>query len=132
MKNKKKLLAAARKAITESFNNHGSIDESRINQIIDKFRKLPSEEAIVILQAYAKGLKAEIKRLTLTIETATELSKEQTKEIAAAFRADYQILKIETILNPKLIGGLKIRIGDSIFDDSVVSRIEKLKEEIKS
>ncbi len=74
----------------------------------------------------AKGVKA------VYVQTATELNEEEidtiTKTLEAKLAAPIY-LKIRT--NPKLIGGIKVQVGDKVYDASIKNQLEKLKEDLK-
>jgi F-type H+-transporting ATPase subunit delta len=78
------------------------------------------------LAAKARGaMKAEV-------ATAQELSATQLEDLKAslkqAFNAD---VEIETKVNPELIGGLVVKVGSRLFDDSVKTKLEALKNSLK-
>lgn len=76
--------------------------------------------------AAAKGLvKAEI-------ASANALSDAQIEELksslSSAFKSD---VEIETKVNPELIGGLVVKVGSRLFDDSIKTKLEALKNNLK-
>ncbi len=78
------------------------------------------------LAAKARGaIKAEV-------ATAIELNSSQTEDLKAslkkAFNAD---VEIETKVSPELIGGLVVKIGSRLFDDSIKTKLEALKNNLK-
>jgi len=69
------------------------------------------------------------KRLKVFVKTAVSLSKEQTERIKGALK--HQLKKdimVEEIVDPRLIGGLDIRIGDMVYNRSLDKRLKLLKE----
>ncbi len=62
------------------------------------------------------------------IISARKISEEVRNNIASVFGSD---LKITQELDPSLIGGLKIKQGNTIFDTSIISQLKKLKQELK-
>lgn len=82
--------------------------------------------AFLALAAKARGgIKAEV-------TTAQALSDAQLVELKAslgkAFNAD---VEIETSVNPELIGGLVVKIGSRLFDDSIKTKLENMKISLK-
>ncbi len=66
------------------------------------------------------------------VSTASELSaaqlEELTKSLSQAFNAD---VSIETDVKPELIGGLVVKVGSRLFDDSIKTKLEALKNNLK-
>lgn len=61
------------------------------------------------------------------IVSAKKVSEEVKKEIASVFGKDLQITQE---IDPSLIGGLKIKQGNTIFDTSIISQLKQLKQEL--
>lgn len=66
------------------------------------------------------------------VNSAFELSKDQIKQISEllAFRLDKKI-NLQTGIDPDLIGGVCLRIGDQVFDASVRSKLEAMRLAVK-
>ncbi len=60
------------------------------------------------------------------------MTQDQESSIAERFQTEHQITTIETKLNPSLLGGLKVTIGDVVYDSSVENKIEQLSESIRN
>lgn len=83
-------------------------------------------KGFIELSAKARGaMKAEV-------ASAQALSDAQIDELKAslkqAFKAD---VEIETKVNPELIGGLVVKVGSRLFDDSLKTKLEALKNNLK-
>lgn len=73
---------------------------------------------------------AKIKREhTVTIITATSLPEKQKKQIIDELQKIFSknITNVETVVDKKILGGMKIQIGDTLIDASVRSQLERLK-----
>lgn len=71
--------------------------------------------------------------LDVEITTAYEVSSEVTDKLVAALKAKMQRdIRLETSVNPDLIGGAVIRAGDTVIDASVRSKLSKLAESMNS
>jgi F-type H+-transporting ATPase subunit delta len=63
----------------------------------------------------------------IQVRSATELSKEATKELTAKLKAAIAAEPIlETTVDPSILGGLVVRIGDTVYDGSLRTRIQQL------
>ncbi|MCA1032101.1 F0F1 ATP synthase subunit delta [Bacillus timonensis] len=60
------------------------------------------------------------------------LSEDEKKSLSAVFaqKVGKSSLRIENIIDKNLIGGLKLRIGNRIFDGSVSGKLERLEREL--
>jgi F-type H+-transporting ATPase subunit delta len=80
------------------------------------------------LEEYA-GLAAERReRLVAVVRTAAQLSGEQRQRLAAALAAVYgHPVHLNVVLDPGVIGGLSVQVGDEVVDGTVASRLETLR-----
>lgn len=127
MKSIKLLKKQAIKGAQLSFKS-GKLDETIAKKFIKSFKTLPLNESILSLNYYLKALRSEIGKTTLTIESVIKIPKSEIKGLEGAFSKQYKILETREELNPSLLGGIKVRIGDIIFDDSLKARINQVKE----
>lgn len=67
-----------------------------------------------------------------TVYSTRALTAEESESISAAFakRVGKQSLTITNEIDPSLIGGIRIQIGNHIYDSSVASKLERLKREL--
>ncbi len=111
-------MAAANKLIG------ASLDERRQRTLVDEFFSGVREGKIVLLEPGAKleGAKAEVtSALPLTAAEQASISQDLTGRgaSAVAFKVD-----------PKILGGLVVRVGDRVVDASVSAQLESLKQSL--
>lgn len=96
------------------------VEKKRINEVKNL------TEAFVNLAAQAQGT------AEATVYSTRVLSAEESASISAAFakRVGKQSLTITNEIDPSLLGGIRIQIGNHIYDSSVVSKLERLKREL--
>ncbi|MGO4889155.1 F0F1 ATP synthase subunit delta [Anaerobacillus sp. MEB173] len=96
------------------------IDHRRENvllEMIDDFNKHSNEDqGIAEAKVYTTKAISEEDINTLTSGFAKKLGKKQ--------------LRVENIIDPELIGGIKIRIGDRIYDGSVKRQLQRLERQL--
>lgn len=66
----------------------------------------------------------------IEVRYGRELTPADRKKIEAFFRARYGECEFVYLSEPELIGGFVAQIGDEIYDASVSSKLDKLKESI--
>lgn len=83
------------------------------------------------LQAYA-NLAAELRqRLVAEVRVATVLTDAQRARLAAALTATYgRAVHLNVLLDPGVLGGLSVRIGDELITGSVASRLAELRRDL--
>lgn len=124
--------------VEESF-KEGKIVESQVANSIKALKSLPKYQAIWALSEYLKQLKRQQRQHTMYIETVIPLSPTQIKKAkkivekkAVPAGRQVKINKILVNINPQILGGFKLRIGDEIWDESILGKINQVKEAIAS
>ena len=83
-----------------------------------------AEEALT-LAADARG------EAVAQVRSAVALSPEQTDRVAAALsRASGRHVTVNVVVDPEIIAGLSAQIGDTVFDGSIRTRLDKMKERL--
>lgn len=83
------------------------------------------------LEAYA-GLAAELRqRLVAEVHVAVPLTDDQRTRLTAALVAAYgHDVHLNVVLDPEVLGGLSVRIGDELINGSVASRLAELRRDL--
>jgi F-type H+-transporting ATPase subunit delta len=65
------------------------------------------------------------------ITTATAMAPEQAEQIAAALAAPLGRRPIlETVVDPALVGGAVLRVGDTVYDGSVANQLQQIRQQM--
>ena len=115
-------IAAAQKLIGEA------LDEKRQHALIDEFFSGVRSGKVVLLEESGElpsAAKAEVIS-ALPLSDAEQAS--IRKEVAAKAGAG---IGVAFLVDPDLLGGLKIRIGDRVIDGSVAGRIDSLRKSMQ-
>ncbi len=131
MKKDKQLQKLIKQLINISFKD-GKILESQVLKSIKALKSLPKNKAIQGLTEYLKQLKRIERQHTMFLETTTTLTSSQIIQAKKIVEKNYKITKIQVKINPDILGGFKLRVGDEIWDESVLSKINQVKEAITS
>lgn len=119
---KKRLKNLVNQAVAATFVK-GKLNQAKLKSFLGSFKKLPTTDGIFALTQYKKGIQRELSKTTLIVESPIKLSNQDIAKLKKRFK----ITDLEQNINKDLLGGLKIRLGDTVIDDSVSSKIEQLK-----
>lgn len=104
------------------------IDERKIKDHLVIIRKFNKTSAIDILTLYARLIIRYLSSKTLVVETPEKLNESRLKEIKDHFEnKNLKKLEIVTKINPHLIGGMKITLGDLEWNYTINDKLNQLK-----
>ena len=109
----------------------GKLDNGRIASLVISLIKKKPRNYIKVLESYRRLLRLEVEKRSATIETATELAPESRVQIVANLKRKYgSDLAVRSIVNPELLGGMRIRVGSDVWDSSVRKRLHRLQQQL--
>lgn len=120
--------APRKNIITQLFSSN--VDKELINMLfllVDKemFSYLPNlyTEYKLLADKYENTL-------NLKITAASPLDDVQLLRLKEKYRIKYEAsyVNVETVIDPSLIGGVSVQIGDKVYDGSLKGRLESLKD----
>lgn len=127
MKQDKQLKKIIFKSVQDSF-SIGRLLEAQVVRHIKLYKSLPTPKAIFALTEYLKGIKRKLRQHTLVVETTTPLSLKQVEKIKKIVAKKYHITKLESKINQDILGGVRLRVGDDIYDESIQSKVIQIRE----
>ena len=69
----------------------------------------------------------------VTVTTATPLSKEQVEKLIAIYTAKTgHPVHINSVVDPTVMGGMRIQVGDEVTDNTVVAQLQHLQRTVKA
>ena len=69
----------------------------------------------------------------VTVTTATPLSKEQVEKLIAIYSAKTgHPVHINSVVEPTVMGGMRIQVGDEVTDNTVVAQLQHLQRTVKA
>ena len=130
MKLNKEIRQLSRKMLQASFTD-GQLDPGRITSLVDSVIAEKPRNYIDVLKNYKRLLRLEVEKRHATIETASEVNPEMRSDIVANLKSKYgNDLATEFHVDPQLLGGMRVRVGNDVWDGSVRNRLERLQHEL--
>lgn len=129
MKKDKRIIKLARELATLSFIK-GVPSEAKVSQAVKSLKKFPSAQAILALTEYLKFIKLEIAKSTLRIESGSNLNRQEQIRIFKKLSTKFPITGFVYVHNSALLGGLSLKLGDTLYDYSLKGSINMVKEAI--
>lgn len=127
MKIDKNLKKSIDKMVKFSFNESGVLLEKRATDCSKALKGMSGFAAILSLTYFLKGIKRELDKTTLTIESSSPLNPTQVKKVESFLKGKHLISQTKTNINKDLFGGIRVKIGDVVYDDSVSQKINQLR-----
>ena len=130
MKINKEIRQLSREMLRASFRD-GQLDPARISSIIDSVTARKPRNYIDVLKNYRRLLRLEVEKRRARIETASEMDPATQSEVVTNLKKKYgNDLTPEFVVNPELLGGMRIRVGSDVWDGSVRNRLERLQQQL--
>jgi F-type H+-transporting ATPase subunit delta len=106
---------------------NGRLDESKLRTVFTKLVESKPRDYRAILAALQRLTRLEIERRRVTVESAANLDAASRQRVADGLAKQYgPDLSIDYQVNPVLLGGLRIRVGNDVYDGSVQGRLDRL------
>jgi F-type H+-transporting ATPase subunit delta len=109
----------------------GALNRERIHSLVQSIVEKKPRNYIHLLEYYQRLLRLELDKRRAKIESATTLDPEVGREIISGLERKYGPgLTTEYVVNPALIGGVRVRVGSDVWDSSVRNRLERLQQKL--
>ena len=130
MKINREIRQLSREMLRVSFTD-GQLDPGRISSIVDSLIARKPRRYIDVLKNYRRLLRLELEKRQAKIETANEVDSATSSELVGNLKKKYgSDLTTEFVVNPGLLGGMRIRVGSDVWDGTVRNRLERLQQEL--
>jgi F-type H+-transporting ATPase subunit delta len=130
MKNMKEVRQLSRELLRSSFTD-GQLDQGRIaaaRELLDPEKAAQLRRGSGRLQAAAPPRDRETQRRHRKRDRA---GARRRTEVLANLRRKYGIdLATQFVVNPELLGGMRIRVGSDVWDSSVRNRLQRLQQQL--
>lgn len=118
--------AYAKQLLQLSLEN-GVVSAERVAGVLEYLEKNPPARPQLVLVAYRKLVAAELAKGEARVEHAGPVAPAALSGIAAALTKRYgRPVTAVAAPNPALLAGLRVRIGDDVFESSVAGQLAAL------
>ena len=122
-----KVANSAARRIFRLCQSGGRLDEAKLSTAVRRIAESKPRDYRGILSALKRLVRLELERRRVLVESATELDQPSRDRVISGLTSKYgNDLSCEFRVNPDLLGGLKIRVGNDVFDGSVKGRLDYL------
>jgi len=130
MKINKEIRRLSREMLRASFTD-GQLDHGRIASLVESLIARKPRNYVAVLKNYRRLLRLEVEKRRARVETASELDSEACSKLVANLKKKYSNdLATEFMVNPQLLGGMRIQVGSDVWDGSVRGRLERLQQQL--
>jgi F-type H+-transporting ATPase subunit delta len=130
MKRDQKITRLAKKLVELSKDN-GVVTEAKVTEVLAGLKQVQHRHHLTVLKTFLSYLRREIALQTAVVMTPGALSDDALKAIEATYSKMYNrpvsaVIQQETAL----IAGVRVRVGDDVYDASVAGRLQRLAENV--
>ena len=109
----------------------GQVDRGTVKTVLTKLSNDKPRGYQGVISAYTHLVRMELEKSHAVIESAANLDAAMQAEVVADLKKKYgEGITTEFTVNPELLGGMRVRVGSDVWDGSVRSRLQRLREKI--
>jgi len=117
------------KQLFQSCQSNGALDENRVRQVVALLIEKKPRGYFGTLQELQRLVKLDVNSRSARVESAVALNDTQQQTVRDGLsRLKGSEVAVEFAQNADLIGGMRVRLGDDVFDGSVRTRLTRLGE----
>ena len=121
-----KVAAATARRLFGLCQTDGRLDEAYLRAVIARLVEAKPRDYAAILTALQRLTRLELERRQVMVESAVELDGPSQERVVAGLTKQYgPDLVVQYQVTPTLLGGLRIRVGNDVFDGSVKGRLDR-------
>jgi F-type H+-transporting ATPase subunit delta len=130
MRTTKEARKTSRQLLKLSFTD-GKLDEGKVNQVVQSVLTEKPRHYGEVLKDYQRLVRLEVAKRHAVVESATQLNSNLSNLLITKLKSRYgDDLTIEFKTNPTLLGGLRVKLADDVWDGSVRNRLRTFQEQI--
>lgn len=105
----------------------GAVDSERVAGVLAYIEKHVAAKPVAVLKAYHRLISRELAKTNAVVEHAGQISDQVLGLVAGALSQKYhRAIAATGIPNDDLIAGLRVRIGDDVYESTVSGQLDTL------
>ena len=126
----KKVLSFAKKLVELSRDN-GVVTEAKVSEVLAGIKQVKPRHELLVLKTYLHFIKKAVAEQTAVVATPGALSADALTAIESNFSNVYgRPITAITTEDASLIAGVRVRVGDDVYDASVAGRLKRIAESV--
>lgn len=107
--------------------SNGRLDDAKLRLAAGRLIESQPRDYRAVLAALQRLTRLDLERRQVLVESAVALDEATRQRVVAGLSAQYGAdLVLRYQVTPGLLGGLRIRVGNDVFDGSVQGRLARL------
>jgi F-type H+-transporting ATPase subunit delta len=105
----------------------GQVSAERVSAVLAHLARQPPRQPLTVLRNYQRLIATQLAKNSALVEHGGPIDDGLLRALEAAFTRKYQRpVAASARPNPALIAGLRIRIGDDLYESSIASQLAAL------
>ncbi|MEY2542597.1 MAG: F-type H+-transporting ATPase subunit delta [Verrucomicrobiota bacterium] len=130
MKINKEIRRLSREMLRASFTD-GQLDRGKVASVVQSLISKRPRHFMSVLHYFRRLLRFEIEKRHARIESAMALAPQAAADITSRLKKKYgEDLTSEFVVDPTLLGGVRVRVGSDVWDGTLRDRLERLKQQL--
>ena len=132
MKIPKEAQRTARQLLRATLRN-GKVDGNYAQAAVTKILADKPRHYLALLTAYQRMLRLELEQRHAIVESAQTLSDSERSNVLSDLQKKYgDDITSEFRVNADLLGGIRVKLGSNVWDGTVKSRLDSLREKLSA
>lgn len=120
--------AFAKKLVQLSLDDKGQVSGEKVSAVLEALKQKPPRKLPTLLKQYQVQLRRALRNSQIRVEYAGALSDATLGSLQKSYSKHYnRELTISTEENKKLLAGIRVIIGDDVYDSTVAGRLSALR-----
>jgi F-type H+-transporting ATPase subunit delta len=131
MKRDKKITQFAKKLVELSKDSEGVVTRGKVDEVLAGLKQAQPRHYLLLLKSYLEYMRRAIALQTAAVAAPAALSEDALHAIEAHFSQVYgRAITATTRTDASLIAGVRVRVGDDLYDASIAGRLNRLAEQV--
>lgn len=117
----------SKKLIQLSLDEEGRVVDEKVREVLESLRANPPREHKLLLHLYLDHIKRELSKGVAIVEFAGKPDDEAIESLKQKLSRQYgRSIEVELRENPDLLVGIRVKVGDDVYEDSAATRLRPL------